>query len=80
MELPMGPRNVEGRAEISCAGLCGLRRQDLRWSSPWGHETCEGCAEMGAVCLIMMMMMMLMMMLLLMMMMMMLPPRLRCPP
>eukprot|EP00959_Pyramimonas_sp_CCMP1952_P002383 49650-Pyramimonas_sp.AAC.1 len=21
--------------------------KDLRWSSRWGHETCEGWAEMG---------------------------------
>eukprot|EP00959_Pyramimonas_sp_CCMP1952_P206074 4309267-Pyramimonas_sp.AAC.1 len=20
----------------------------LRWGSVWGHETCEGCAEVGA--------------------------------
>merc|ERR1712190_669993 len=26
---------------------CGLRHWDLRWSSLWGHETCEGCAKMG---------------------------------
>ena len=28
---------------------CELRHWDLRWSSLWGHETCEGCAKMGRV-------------------------------
>ena len=28
---------------------CEHRRWGLRWSSLWGHETCEGCAELGAV-------------------------------
>ena len=26
-----------------------FRHWDLRWSSLWGHETCEGCAKMGRV-------------------------------
>eukprot|EP00959_Pyramimonas_sp_CCMP1952_P203493 4255315-Pyramimonas_sp.AAC.1 len=26
---------------------CGHIHWDLRWGSPWGHETCEGCAETG---------------------------------
>ena len=26
---------------------CELRRWGIRWSSLWGHETCEGCAQSG---------------------------------
>ena len=26
---------------------CGRSHWDFRWSSLWGHETCEGCAELG---------------------------------
>eukprot|EP00959_Pyramimonas_sp_CCMP1952_P199829 4179642-Pyramimonas_sp.AAC.1 len=26
---------------------CELRRWDHRWSSLWGHGTCEGCAKIG---------------------------------
>eukprot|EP00959_Pyramimonas_sp_CCMP1952_P029971 628772-Pyramimonas_sp.AAC.1 len=33
VELPMGP--------------CEHRHWSLRWSSLWGHDTCEGCAEIG---------------------------------
>ena len=29
------------------APACRLRHWDLRWSSLWGHETCEGCADIG---------------------------------
>eukprot|EP00959_Pyramimonas_sp_CCMP1952_P127713 2671283-Pyramimonas_sp.AAC.1 len=28
-------------------GICGRTHWDLRRSSLWGHEACEGCAEMG---------------------------------
>eukprot|EP00959_Pyramimonas_sp_CCMP1952_P115901 2422922-Pyramimonas_sp.AAC.1 len=31
---------------MGAAGACERHRWDLRWSSLWGHETCEGCAEM----------------------------------
>ena len=27
---------------------CGLCHWGLRWSPLWGHETCEGCADLGA--------------------------------
>ena len=37
VELPMGPRNdVPGGGDA-----CGLHHWDLRWSSLWGHETCD---------------------------------------
>eukprot|EP00959_Pyramimonas_sp_CCMP1952_P406323 8515900-Pyramimonas_sp.AAC.1 len=39
----MGPRN----AVLGEGDACGLRHRDLRWSSRWGHETCEGCADMS---------------------------------
>eukprot|EP00959_Pyramimonas_sp_CCMP1952_P457793 9475522-Pyramimonas_sp.AAC.1 len=26
---------------------CGRWHWELRWSSFWGHEACEGCADMG---------------------------------
>ena len=27
------------------ADACGPSPWGLRWSSPWGHEPCEGCAD-----------------------------------
>ena len=42
VELPMGPRN----AVLGGGDACGPH-WGLPWSSTWGHETCEGCAEMG---------------------------------
>eukprot|EP00959_Pyramimonas_sp_CCMP1952_P400946 8401536-Pyramimonas_sp.AAC.1 len=27
---------------------CGRWQRGLRWSSLWGREACEGCADMGA--------------------------------
>ena len=39
----MGP----GSAALGVADACGRSHRDLRWSSLWGHETCEGCAEIG---------------------------------
>ena len=41
--LPMGPRN----AVLGGGDACGRQHWGLRWSSLWGHETCEGCAEVG---------------------------------
>eukprot|EP00959_Pyramimonas_sp_CCMP1952_P413665 8667626-Pyramimonas_sp.AAC.1 len=29
---------------------CERRHWGLPWSSLWGHEACEGCAEMGRRC------------------------------
>ena len=43
VELPTGPRN----AVLGGGDACGLRHCDLRRSSLWVHEKCEGCAEMG---------------------------------
>eukprot|EP00959_Pyramimonas_sp_CCMP1952_P353561 7407547-Pyramimonas_sp.AAC.1 len=44
VELPVGP---EGYAEFGVRGACGRQHWGLRWSSLWGHATCEGCAELG---------------------------------
>ena len=38
----MGPRS----AVLGVADACGHLHWGPRWSSLWGHETCEGCAEM----------------------------------
>ena len=47
----MGPRNVvlgvPKQRHAEAGTPCELRHWDLRWSSLWGHETCEGCADMG---------------------------------
>eukprot|EP00959_Pyramimonas_sp_CCMP1952_P278980 5832843-Pyramimonas_sp.AAC.1 len=32
---------------MGVGGACGRQHWGLRWSSPWGHEACEGCAEMN---------------------------------
>eukprot|EP00959_Pyramimonas_sp_CCMP1952_P435552 9120399-Pyramimonas_sp.AAC.1 len=34
---------------MNAAVPCGRCHLGLRWRSLWGHETCEGCAELGAV-------------------------------
>ena len=39
----MGPRN----AVLGGGDASEMRNGRLRRSSLWGHETCEGCAEMG---------------------------------
>eukprot|EP00959_Pyramimonas_sp_CCMP1952_P068881 1437807-Pyramimonas_sp.AAC.1 len=31
------------------AALCEPCHWGLRWRSMWGHDTCDGCAEMAAV-------------------------------
>ena len=49
VELPMGPRTVSGVRQNGAGPQCEPCHWDLRWSSLWGHETCEGCAKMGAV-------------------------------
>ena len=41
----MGPRHVRGVCQNWAGPPCGLCHWDLRWSSLWGHGTCEGCAE-----------------------------------
>ena len=47
---PYGATNrVMGCADMGGADACGHRHWGLRWSSQWGHETCEGCAGMGRV-------------------------------
>ena len=43
----MGPRTVRGVCRNGAVAPCELSHWGLRWSSLWGHETCEGCAEMG---------------------------------
>ena len=43
VELPMGPRN----AVLGGGDACEHCHWGLRWSSLWGRETCEGCADMG---------------------------------
>eukprot|EP00959_Pyramimonas_sp_CCMP1952_P320188 6700715-Pyramimonas_sp.AAC.1 len=40
-----GTKRVRG-VPNGAAPPCGQRHCDLRWSSLWGHETCEGCAKM----------------------------------
>ena len=30
-----------------CSCGCRICEHRLRWRSLWGHETCEGCAELG---------------------------------
>ena len=45
VELHMGPRH----AVLGGGDACEFRHWDRRWSSLWGHETREGCAEMGVV-------------------------------
>ena len=42
VELPMRPQN----AVLGVRDACGHTHWDLRWSSLWGHETCEGCSDM----------------------------------
>ena len=38
-------RGVPKQRHADAAMPCEFRHWDLRWSSLWGHETCEGCAE-----------------------------------
>eukprot|EP00959_Pyramimonas_sp_CCMP1952_P099826 2087329-Pyramimonas_sp.AAC.1 len=41
---------VRGVASRACAGrgaACEPCHLGLRWSSLWGHKTCEGCVGMG---------------------------------
>ena len=45
VELPMGVRNVRGVCQSVPEYACGPCHWGLRWSSLWGHETCEGCAK-----------------------------------
>eukprot|EP00959_Pyramimonas_sp_CCMP1952_P257211 5374215-Pyramimonas_sp.AAC.1 len=33
---------------MGAASACERNHWGLRWSSPWGHGTCEECADMGA--------------------------------
>ena len=47
VELPMGTRNVSGMCRNKPGDACGPFHWRLRWSSLWGHVTCEGCAESG---------------------------------
>eukprot|EP00959_Pyramimonas_sp_CCMP1952_P123766 2587549-Pyramimonas_sp.AAC.1 len=37
-------------AEVGVADACGRWHWGLRWSPLRGHETCEGCAEVGGAC------------------------------
>ena len=46
VELPMGLRN----AALGEGTACDPPQWGLRRSSLWGHETCEGCAEIGRWC------------------------------
>ena len=48
VELPMGPRTVWGVCPNGPEYACGPCHWSLRWGSLWGHEACEGCAEMKA--------------------------------
>jgi len=45
VELPMGPRNARGVCRNGRGDACGHLHWGLRWSSQWGHEAREGCAE-----------------------------------
>ena len=45
VELPKGPRHVWGVFQSGRGAACEVCHWDLRWSSLWGHETCEGCAK-----------------------------------
>ena len=48
---PYGATNrVRGVPKWACGwrgGACGRGHWGLGWSSLWGHEPCEGCADMG---------------------------------
>eukprot|EP00959_Pyramimonas_sp_CCMP1952_P070651 1475127-Pyramimonas_sp.AAC.1 len=42
----MGPR-PRGAPALAAPSARGPCRWSLRWSSMWGREPCEGCADMG---------------------------------
>ena len=46
------PTSVRSVCQKRPESPCRRSHWGLRWSSLWGHETCEGCAEMsaGAAC------------------------------
>eukprot|EP00959_Pyramimonas_sp_CCMP1952_P469888 9495731-Pyramimonas_sp.AAC.1 len=47
VELPVRQRTARGRwTEEGGGGACNACHLNLRWDSLWGHEPCEGCAEM----------------------------------
>ena len=41
-------KRVRGVPTCVARTLANCATGALRWGSLWGHETCEGCAEMGA--------------------------------
>eukprot|EP00959_Pyramimonas_sp_CCMP1952_P248923 5203662-Pyramimonas_sp.AAC.1 len=47
VELPMGPRSACGVGRNERGAACQFCHWGLRWSSLWGHETCQGCGDMG---------------------------------
>ena len=46
-ELPMGHEAGEGCAKMMAGPHANAAHWGLRWSSLWGHEPCEGCAEVS---------------------------------
>ena len=41
------PKNSLAKDPTVCSCGCHTCEYRLRWSSLWGHEACEGCAEIG---------------------------------
>eukprot|EP00959_Pyramimonas_sp_CCMP1952_P270568 5656364-Pyramimonas_sp.AAC.2 len=45
----MAYETYDGHVEINMAHACGRGHRRLRWSPPWSHEACKGCADMAMV-------------------------------